>query len=272
MLCSRAAEKCWTHTGICCDGRCCMPVLTGGRCTADKPNAPRGSEIVPCEVSNSFTPNLKRRTCTHTHSRSAPGHLRYCERTPDAVTRKKMTASGCLYLLEHCSAAGRRSQIHSQPKLISKPLARLDRSDRPPPKRTGGDSLQAGARCVARSFCWTRFGSPHQPVLTIQAEDLGARRIRRMAWRSCRPASPFSREPSFWAAPHTQRTRFDLMHQCVRCPLRKPWEAPHQILAAKFSRQLHGGRSALQGYLAHKNPPTPIGTPQGPRHGPSVGS
>ena len=59
---SRAAEKCWTHTGIYCDSRCCMPDLTGGCCTADKPNTRRGTEIVPCEVSNSFTPTLKRRT------------------------------------------------------------------------------------------------------------------------------------------------------------------------------------------------------------------
>ena len=28
----------------------------------------------------------------------------------------------------------------------------------------------------------------------------------------------------------------------------------------------------LQGYLAHKNPPTPLGPPSGPRHSPTVGS
>ena len=28
----------------------------------------------------------------------------------------------------------------------------------------------------------------------------------------------------------------------------------------------------LQGYLAHKKPPPPLGPPQGPRHSPTVGS
>jgi len=28
----------------------------------------------------------------------------------------------------------------------------------------------------------------------------------------------------------------------------------------------------LQGYLAHKKPPAPIGPPHGPKHGPTVGS
>ena len=30
--------------------------------------------------------------------------------------------------------------------------------------------------------------------------------------------------------------------------------------------------SHVQGYLAHKKLPTPLGLPKGPRHGPSVGS
>ena len=31
-------------------------------------------------------------------------------------------------------------------------------------------------------------------------------------------------------------------------------------------------RSPLQGYLAHKKPPPPVGPPQGPRHSPTAGS
>ena len=32
------------------------------------------------------------------------------------------------------------------------------------------------------------------------------------------------------------------------------------------------GESCLQGYLAHKKKPTPLGPPYDPRHGPTVGS
>jgi len=39
-----------------------MPELTGGRCSADKPNARLGTKIVSCSVSNSSPRTLKRRT------------------------------------------------------------------------------------------------------------------------------------------------------------------------------------------------------------------
>ena len=36
--------------------------------------------------------------------------------------------------------------------------------------------------------------------------------------------------------------------------------------------EIKSTEAELQGYLAHKNPPTPLGSPQGPRLSPTVGS
>ena len=43
-------------------------------------------------------------------------------------------------------------------------------------------------------------------------------------------------------------------------------------LGARHLRQIERGEWGVQGYLAHKKVPTPLGPPQGHRHEPTVGS
>ena len=96
-------------------------------------------------------------------------------------------------------------------------------------------------------------------------------------------------------------SKYDPQHRCLRNPNSRPSgktpagappEAPQALIccwlfsdsiqtrisAVKIDYFLKNARvsssspAAIQGYLAHKKPPPPLGPPQGPRQRPSVGS